>query len=126
MSYLKFDGTDPILVFAFLYPFVAETDILGMSEAQAFKGLPHFLSGFALLQYRSGIGFLIVNEGGVNNWPGVVQYLPLGYATSEAIGEAILTLRDVTQKPGEKRCNTARGSIMLLLEVETCIPWKIK
>ena len=43
MSMHKFDGNDPIRVFDFLTNFVNESELLNMSEAQAFVVLPMFL-----------------------------------------------------------------------------------
>ncbi|CAN8070507.1 unnamed protein product [Agarophyton chilense] len=105
---LTFDGKTPILVIEFLNRFVAEADTLEMSEPQAFLSLPHFLKGFALEQYRSVCGSLTADEGGVTSWPEAVQYLLRSYSTSNAIRQAILDLRDVTQKPekGEAKYNS--------------------
>ena len=41
------------------------------------------------------------SEGGVNCWPEAVQYLIRSYAKSTAIREAIISLRDIRQKPTE-------------------------
>ena len=49
----KFSGRDPILIFDFLTRMVEECDTLGMSEAQEFMALPHFLSNNARTQYLS-------------------------------------------------------------------------
>lgn len=48
-----------------------------MSEPQAYGALPHFLSGFALGQYRAICGSLTLDEGGVTYLPEAVQYLLL-------------------------------------------------
>ncbi|CAN8062282.1 unnamed protein product [Agarophyton chilense] len=98
---LRFDGKTPILVIEFLNRFVADGDTLEMSEPQEFGSLPNFLKGFALEQYRSVCGSLTADEGGDNSWTEAVQYLLRSYATSNAIHQAILDLRDVTQKPEE-------------------------
>lgn len=42
-----FTGDDPILVLNFLARFVAEADVLGMSDAQAYLVLPYILRGVA-------------------------------------------------------------------------------
>jgi len=49
----KFSGQDPILIFDFLTRMVEECDTLGMSEAQSFMALPHFLSDNARTQFRA-------------------------------------------------------------------------
>lgn len=64
MDNLTFDGKDPIMIFDFLSRFVSEANTLEMSEPQAFVAIPHFLSGFALDQYRAVSGSLTVDEGG--------------------------------------------------------------
>ncbi|CAN8069068.1 unnamed protein product, partial [Agarophyton chilense] len=56
---------------------------------------------FALEPYRSVCGSLTADEGGVTSRPRAVQYLLRSYATSNAIRQAILDLRDVTLKPEE-------------------------
>ncbi|CAN8076119.1 unnamed protein product [Agarophyton chilense] len=98
---LTFDGKTPILVTESLTRFVAEADTLEMSEPQAFVSLPHFLKGLALEQYRSVCRSLPADESGFTSWPEAVQYFLCSYKTSNAIRQAILDLRDVTQKPEE-------------------------
>ncbi|CAN8069510.1 unnamed protein product [Agarophyton chilense] len=49
----SFSGEDPILVLYFLARFVAEADILGLTEGQAFIALPYFMKGLAEDQYNS-------------------------------------------------------------------------
>lgn len=97
---LTFDGVDGILVLEFLARFVAEADILEMSEAQAFLALPYFLRGFAAEQFRSTIG-ASRRDGGVVCWPEAVQYLLRSYATNEAIQDALRALKNVQQTAGE-------------------------
>lgn len=96
----KFDGEDAIMVLDFIACFVQESDILGMNEAQAYLALP-YLSGMAENQFNSVRGSSRASEGGVTCWPEAVQYLLRSYATSNAIQNAILALRDTKQKPGE-------------------------
>ncbi|CAN8065807.1 unnamed protein product [Agarophyton chilense] len=48
-----FSGEDPRLALDFLARFVAEADILGMNEGQAYIALPYFLRGLAEDQYHS-------------------------------------------------------------------------
>ena len=43
----KFDGSDPILVFAFLTRLTEEADLNNLTEAQAFALLPRYLKGTA-------------------------------------------------------------------------------
>lgn len=97
----KFSGEDPILVLDFLSRFVAEADILRMSEAQAYIALPYFLTGLAEDQFNSVRGSTRASEGGVTCWPEAVQYLLRSYATGNAIQGAILALRDTKQKADE-------------------------
>ena len=53
MSKHKFDGNDPIRVFDFLSRFVNESEMLNMSEAQAFVALPMFLKEPAETHFRT-------------------------------------------------------------------------
>lgn len=72
MDDLVFNEKGPILGSNFLACFAAEKDILEMSETQAYVGLPNFLSGFGLEQYRAVFVSLTVDEGGVTNFPQAV------------------------------------------------------
>lgn len=53
ISYVKFDGKDPILIFDLLSCFVTDVDVLGLSKAHAYVAVPHLMMGFALEQYRA-------------------------------------------------------------------------
>ncbi|CAN8070210.1 unnamed protein product [Agarophyton chilense] len=92
---------DPILVLHFLARFVAEADILGMNEGQAYIALPYLLRGLAEDQYHSVRGTSRASEGGVTCWPEAVQYLLSSNATNPAIQQAIRGLRDTRQRPDE-------------------------
>lgn len=103
MSDLRFDGKDSMLIFDFLHRFAVEGDTLEMSDGQTFNALPHLLSGLCLEQYRTICGSLTADEGGVGCWAEDAQYLLRSYATSTAILEVILALRDVSQKRNGKQ-----------------------
>ena len=78
---------------------VEECDTLGMSEAQSFMALPHFLSDNARTQFRamqSGS-----RTSGVTCWPEGVQYLLRTYATPAAIRNATNELRSIRQSTDE-------------------------
>ena len=78
---------------------VEECDTLGMSEAQAFMALPHFLIDNARTQYRamqSGS-----RTSGVTCWQEGEQYLLRTYATTTAIRNATNELRSVRQTADE-------------------------
>ena len=69
---------------------VEECDTLGISEAQEFMTLPHFLSENARTQYcgmQSGY-----RSSGVTFWPEGVQYLLRTYATPAAIRNGTIEL----------------------------------
>jgi len=96
-----FSGDDFILILEFLTRFVREANINEMSEAQAYLDLPSFLQGFALSQFESVADTAYADDGGVTCWPEAVKYLLRSYATSNAVREAVLSLRDLSQIPGE-------------------------
>lgn len=48
MSDLLFDGKNPFQVFDFLYYFVTEAEIIGMSEGHASLAVPHLIQRFVL------------------------------------------------------------------------------
>ena len=96
-----FIGEGPIMVLNFLRRFCDEANTLNMSEAQAYVALSYFLRGFALDQFQTVKDAYAASEGGVTCWPEAVQYLIRSYATSTAIREAIISLRDIQQKPTE-------------------------
>ncbi|CAN8076685.1 unnamed protein product [Agarophyton chilense] len=96
-----FSREDPILVLDFLARFVAEADILGKNEGQAYIALPYFLRGLAEDKYHSVRVLSLASGGGVTCWPEAVQYLLRSCATNSAIQQAILALRDTRQRPGE-------------------------
>ena len=96
-----FSGEDPIMVLDLLRRFCDEANTLNMSEAQAYVALSYFLKGFALDQFQTVKDAYAASEGGVTCWPEAVQYLIRSYATSNAIGEAIISLRNIRQKPTE-------------------------
>lgn len=52
-SVSRFDGKDPILVFAFLTRFTEEADLNGLTEAQALVALPRFLKDDASLAFQN-------------------------------------------------------------------------
>jgi len=98
-SDFKFDGSDPIMVFAFLTRLTEEADLNNLTEAQAFALLPRYLGGTAELQFQS------VRSGsrgsGVRCWPEAVQYLLTTYATPSAIRQATQAVMDIKQNHGE-------------------------
>ena len=85
----------------FLRKFCDEANTVDMSETQAYVALSYFLKGFALDQFQTVKDAYAASEGGVTCWPEAVQYLIRLYATSTAIREAIISLRDIRQKPTE-------------------------
>ena len=98
-SDFKFDGSDPILVFAFLTRLTEEANLNNLTEAQAFALLPRYLKGTAQLQFqavRSGS-----RTSGVRCWPEAIQYLLTTYATPSAIREATQAVMDLKQNHNE-------------------------
>jgi hypothetical protein len=95
----KFTGKDPVLIFDFLTRMVEECDTLGMSEAQAYMALPHFLSDTARTQYRAM--HTGSRSSGVTCWPEAIQYLLRTYATPSAIRNATAELRNICQSNDE-------------------------
>lgn len=73
------------MVLNFLARFVAEADILGISEGQAVVFLPFALRGLAGHQFNSIRGSSLPSEEGVTCWPEAVQYLLRLYATGNFI-----------------------------------------
>lgn len=100
---LTFNGKDANFLFDFLARFTTEEDTLKMSEPQAYVSLSHFLSGYALEQYRAVCGSLALDEGGVTNWPVAVQCLLSCYATSNAIHTTNLRLKYIAQKTEQEK-----------------------
>ena len=78
---------------------VEECDTLGMSEAQAFMSLPHFLSDNARTQYRAMQSGSRTSE--VTCWLEGVQYLLRTYATPAAFRNATNELRGAHQSADE-------------------------
>lgn len=107
----KFDGEDTIKVLAFLAEFVRECNTLSISEGQAYVALPYLLKGSAKEQFLAARTIDEEDDGGVTCWPEAVQYLLRTYATSNAIRDAILALRDTRQREDEgERVYAARLS----------------
>lgn len=97
----EFSGEDLILVLDIRSKFVQESDMLGMSEGLAFLALSFFLDGEAKDQFRSILRLSSAENGQVLYWLGAVQYLLRFNATSSAIQEATLALRDILQLPDD-------------------------
>ncbi len=98
-SQSKFDGKDPILVFAFLTRFTEECDLNGLTEAQALVALPRFLTGDASLSFQTAQSS--GQSGGVNSWPEAVHFLLTSHATPSAMREAVIRVQEMKQKATE-------------------------
>ena len=68
-----FDGSDPVRVLPFLSAFVAEADVMEMTEAQAYIALPYVIKGTAR-QHFTAVKGVPSSSGGVTCWPEAVQY----------------------------------------------------
>lgn len=102
MTDLRLDGNDRIVIFTFPTRSVTEADILEGSVGQAFIALRHLLSGFCLEQYRGTCASLTADECGGIRWAEAARFLLCSYATSMAIREALVELREVSLKTNEK------------------------
>lgn len=96
-----FSPKDPILIRSFLPEFVSEYDTLELSERQAFSALPQCLRGSAKEQFEAVRTIASSGDGGVTTFPEAVQYSLRTYATSGAILEAKLKLRDTRKRENE-------------------------
>lgn len=94
-------GEGPILILDFLAHFVAEGNIIGISEVQAYVLLPYFLKRMAEDQFNWVRGLSRAFEGGVYCWREAVQYLLRSYATVNSIQSAILVSKDTRKEPNE-------------------------
>ena len=99
MKNYAFDGSDPIRVFEFLTRLTEEADTIGMSEAQAFLALPHYLEGTAAEEFRASKHG--GHTGGITNWPSAVNYFLATYATPSAIRDATDAYQRLRQKADE-------------------------
>ncbi len=95
----KFDGKDPIMVFAFLTRFTEEADLNGLTEAQALVALPRFLRDEASLAFQTAQSS--GHSGGVNSWSEAVHFLLTSYATPSAMREAVIRVQEMKQKASE-------------------------
>ncbi len=95
----RFDGKDPILVFAFLTRFTEEADLNGLTEAQALLALPRFLKEDAALAFQTAQSS--GQSGGVNSWSEAVHFLLTTYATPSAMREAVIRVQEMKQKVAE-------------------------
>ena len=95
----KFDGKDPIFVFAFLTRFTEEADLKGLTEAQALVAIPRFLKGDASLSFQTAQSS--GHSGGVGPWSEAVHYLLTTYATPGAMREAVIRVQELKQKLNE-------------------------
>ena len=95
----KFDGKDPIMVFAFRTRFTEEADLNGLTEAQALVALPRFLKDEASASFQTAQSS--GRTGGVSSWSEAVHFLLTSYATPSAMREAVLRVHDTKQKGNE-------------------------
>lgn len=77
--------------------FVQESDVLCMSEAQAYLWLPYFLTSMGENQCNAVRQTSGVPERGGTCWPEAVNYPLSSYSTRNAIHRAIVALRDTKQ-----------------------------
>lgn len=87
------------MILDFLARLLAEADILGMSEGQAFVALPYYSRGIAEDQFNSIRGSCRPSEEGFKCWPEAGQYLLRSYATENAIQGATRALCHTKQSP---------------------------
>lgn len=72
-----------------------------MTEGQAFRVLPDFLTGIAECQFRPVAETTSPEQGGIISWPQAVQWMLRSFATDDAIHNVILAIRNLQQLPNE-------------------------
>ena len=123
LSKRKFDATDKIGILYFLSQFVDKADKLGFTEGQALLALPEFLRGPVETRFNAAAGVASGREG-IGSFPEAIQYLLLNYAKDSIIEDALLDLRDLTQRAGESEADFATRHSEAELRVGNVYTWE--
>lgn len=100
---LKFDPEDPTFILNFLAVYSSQNNALGLSEHEAYRALPYFLSKNALDHFRTAGQTSSSDSRAVTNWLSAVQFLLRKYASNANIQEALENLRAITQQKNRNR-----------------------